>query len=451
MTMIDVGAGIALLAVRGILMVSTTTFTPPVFSNVGEELVCIVQNVGTLPVTVESELRGANDNLLAAGDGQVMAGRTLALAASSVGGSGSCRFTFIGDTENVRGYILRRRLLTGETRVLLPAFPVRRDLVGTIQTVTPPLRTIGDEVFACRVHNLSSEMVEVDTALLNEKGQTVATSTDNLLGGRIDDTIVTQDPILGAYCRFTVAEHGDEVRGYAVFYGMQSDAELVLAAMPVMPVGTETAISPPVSSVAGDATACVAQNLDTIGVIVSAELVDDDGMVLDDGMLLIPPGEVAQVAGTTEAGQHLVCRFTFEDPTDDVRGFISRFPAGIFRNTETATGEPTATGSAAPASPTVSATAAASATITASPTSGTPASATVTPSVSPTTPAGPPCAGDCNGNGTVSIDELVTLVNIALQLADLAQCPAGDANGDGTIAIDELITAVRHALEGCPG
>ena len=60
------------------------------------------------------------------------------------------------------------------------------------------------------------------------------------------------------------------------------------------------------------------------------------------------------------------------------------------------------------------------------------------------------CAGDCDDDGTVSIAELVTLVNIALNGDGADRCAAGDVNGDGRITIEELITAVNSALLGCP-
>jgi predicted dienelactone hydrolase len=65
---------------------------------------------------------------------------------------------------------------------------------------------------------------------------------------------------------------------------------------------------------------------------------------------------------------------------------------------------------------------------------------------------GPPmgCAGDCDGDGEVTIEELIILVNIALGNAAVTACTAGDTDGDGTIAIDEIIRAVNAALSGCP-
>jgi len=59
------------------------------------------------------------------------------------------------------------------------------------------------------------------------------------------------------------------------------------------------------------------------------------------------------------------------------------------------------------------------------------------------------CAGDCGGNRKVTLNEIITLVNIALGRDDVSACWAGDANGNGTITIDEIVRAVNAALTGC--
>jgi hypothetical protein len=60
------------------------------------------------------------------------------------------------------------------------------------------------------------------------------------------------------------------------------------------------------------------------------------------------------------------------------------------------------------------------------------------------------CVGDCDGDGEVTIDDLLRLVNIALGTTAIDGCAVGDPNRDGRIAISELVTAVRNALRGCP-
>ena len=59
------------------------------------------------------------------------------------------------------------------------------------------------------------------------------------------------------------------------------------------------------------------------------------------------------------------------------------------------------------------------------------------------------CLGDCNGDGTVTIDELVLDVSIALGESDDSDCLVTDRDGSGTVTIDELIAAVNVALQGC--
>ncbi len=68
----------------------------------------------------------------------------------------------------------------------------------------------------------------------------------------------------------------------------------------------------------------------------------------------------------------------------------------------------------------------------------------------PPTPRPTRCAGDCNGDGVVGIDELIRGVNMALGNIATVECPAFDGNEDGNVKIDELIAAVNNALAGCP-
>ena len=78
---------------------------------------------------------------------------------------------------------------------------------------------------------------------------------------------------------------------------------------------------------------------------------------------------------------------------------------------------------------------------------------TVTPSVTPTatdTPVTPTVPagqlGDCDGDGAVTVDELVRAVAIALESQPLSSCPAADRDGDGVVRIDEVIAAIGAAL-----
>jgi hypothetical protein len=90
---------------------------------------------------------------------------------------------------------------------------------------------------------------------------------------------------------------------------------------------------------------------------------------------------------------------------------------------------------------------------------GTPTSTGTPPATpTPTTTATAPtatrtpaaCAGNCNGDGSVSLSELVTSVGIAFQNLDSERCLAADRNNDGMVSVDELVIAVSNALRGCP-
>jgi len=67
------------------------------------------------------------------------------------------------------------------------------------------------------------------------------------------------------------------------------------------------------------------------------------------------------------------------------------------------------------------------------------------------TGTGAVCVGDCNTDNTVTVDEILEMVNIALGNAQLSTCMPGDTNGDGNITVDEILAAVSNALNGCGG
>lgn len=131
--------------------------------------------------------------------------------------------------------------------------------------------------------------------------------------------------------------------------------------------------------------------------------------------------------------------------------------------TATTTSTPTATPSATLA-PTATSTAAdtntptGTFTPTVTPTRTNTPTATITPTPTPTNaetktpmPTGTPilCVGDCNGDGRVTIDNIIILVHIALGLRPVDDCQAGDVNRDNAITLDELVRAVANALNDC--
>jgi hypothetical protein len=63
----------------------------------------------------------------------------------------------------------------------------------------------------------------------------------------------------------------------------------------------------------------------------------------------------------------------------------------------------------------------------------------------------PPCLGDCNDDRSVTINEIVTLVNITLGTTSIAACTAGNGSADAAVTVDEILRALNNALGSCPG
>jgi hypothetical protein len=60
------------------------------------------------------------------------------------------------------------------------------------------------------------------------------------------------------------------------------------------------------------------------------------------------------------------------------------------------------------------------------------------------------CAVDCDGSATVTVNEVVAAVNVALGNAAIERCEEADTDGNGAVTVDELIQGVNHVLLGCP-
>jgi hypothetical protein len=76
--------------------------------------------------------------------------------------------------------------------------------------------------------------------------------------------------------------------------------------------------------------------------------------------------------------------------------------------------------------------------------------ATPLPATPTATPGSGVCAGDCNANRAVTVDELLRAVNIALGIVAVDVCAPVDRDGNGAVSINELLLAVNAALVGCP-
>ncbi|HVN85318.1 MAG TPA: pyrrolo-quinoline quinone [Candidatus Binatia bacterium] len=120
------------------------------------------------------------------------------------------------------------------------------------------------------------------------------------------------------------------------------------------------------------------------------------------------------------------------------RSVVTVFGLTSAAATTTASPTPTAT-----APPTLTAT------IVFTPTPAPPRTGTRPADSTPTVIGVSPCIGDCDGNGIVSVDELVEAVNMALGLIPWDQCPSLDCDGGATISVACVVRAINNALSGC--
>lgn len=61
----------------------------------------------------------------------------------------------------------------------------------------------------------------------------------------------------------------------------------------------------------------------------------------------------------------------------------------------------------------------------------------------------PRCAGDCDGNFSVDVAEIVAMVHISLGEGSMTECAAGDIDRNGHMSVNDVVAAVDSALMGC--
>jgi len=62
--------------------------------------------------------------------------------------------------------------------------------------------------------------------------------------------------------------------------------------------------------------------------------------------------------------------------------------------------------------------------------------------------AAEPCVGDCNGDGRITINEI--LEGVDGLLSNTSRCDALDEDDSGSIEVNEIVAAIDGALNGCP-
>jgi hypothetical protein len=256
-------------------------------------------------------------------------------------------------------------------------------VVHAATTHSPPIRSSQGNNFGCVAQNVSAAAVEVTAQMDNGLGTIVDSGTLSIPAGEALRVAGNQTAVFGGFCRFTFDGDPAAVRGVVTLEDAGgSDTRLVYPARGFEDMGPQLdtfLVTPPVRSSQGNNLGCVVQNLSGSPVQVINEINNGLGTIVDSQTFTVPAGQVRQLAFTNTPVFGAFCTFHFQARSDQVRGFATREDAG---------GSDTRL--LVEATPTVS---------------------------SVTTPS---CCGDCNGDGQVTIDELIGSVNRAL-----SGCPAG--------------------------
>jgi hypothetical protein len=263
--------------------------------------------------------------------------------------------------------------------MLIAAAPT---IAHAVVAVTPPIRSSEGNNFNCVAQNLSSVAVTVTAEMDNGLGSVLDTGTLSIPAGQGLRVAGNQAAIFGGFCRFTFDGDPAAVRGTASREDAGgSDTRLVVQARPLVDTGPaveQFLATVPVRSSQGNNFGCDIENLSDSDVQVISEIQNGLGTAVDTSQFVVPAGQVRQGAFTQSAVFGGFCTFHFQAPPDQVRGFATLEPKGG-GDTELIV--------------------------------------EASPTVAPIQVGG--CCGDCDGNGEVTINELVTAVTNALDA-----CPA---------------------------
>jgi hypothetical protein len=284
-----------------------------------------------------------------------------------------------------------------------------------VSTYTPPIRSSEGNNFDCTAQNVGSSAVTVAAEIDNGVGTVVSSASLSIAAGKAFQIVSSAASIPGGFCKFTFDGDPAAVRGVVSREDAGgSDTRLIEPARVLTDGGpaVDTFLATvPIRSSQGNNFGCQVLNLSGAAVQVISELQNGNGVVVDSETLTVPSGQSRQLAFTQSAVFAGYCTCHFLAPPDQVRCFATLEKKGggdtqlIVEATLAESTEP-------PATPTPTATATVPPTATATmPPDATPTATTVA-----TVPA---CCGDCDGDGTVAINELITAVNNAL-----SGCPA---------------------------
>lgn len=217
---------------------ATTTYSPPVRSDMGDNLGCRLLNLSAAELSVQSDLEDGLGNVVDSQTFAIPAGQARLMARSSAAiFGGFCRFTFAGEASQVRGFITLEDAGGSNTRLLYPAEPVAGDPPVGSTTFSPAVRSSDGDNLGCPLLNLSDAAIQVTSQLHDGLGNVVDTQAFAVPAGQGRLMARSSNAIFGGYCSFTFEGDPSAVRGYITLQDAGgSNTRLLYPASPALAV-----------------------------------------------------------------------------------------------------------------------------------------------------------------------------------------------------------------------
>jgi len=199
------------------------------------------------------------------------------------------------------------------------AFPA-----SALETFSAPIRSLNGDKVVCVVQNLSDQTVSVEAVLHDGFGGVANSGDDDVMADRTAYLADSNAEMAGGYCQFSFDGDADEVRGYVQFLGADGgDTRLVFPAAGTRgpPQDGQETYSPPLRNVENKHIGCGAQNLSDETVVISAEILDIDGVVVIADEDPLPAGGAGIIVDTVAASTGAYCHFTFDGSLGKIRTY----------------------------------------------------------------------------------------------------------------------------------
>lgn len=374
---------------------------------------CVAQNLSNANATVSADVISSDGTDLDPPAEATLAPGAVALLTSSsaIVGSVSCRFDLDSQPSGLR--LFTALDFSGGTRILEPARAAGGPVGLGATSYSPSLNNHDGDDVECWVQNVGLSAVDVDTSIISSTGALVDDDSSTIAAGTAQRVLVSDQALLGLYCRFVFDGSPNDVRGYIVLDdGQPQLLHLASIALPlIQPTATRTRTATRTPTPTATPTSSRT------------------------------PTATATATGT-------------RTPTGTATG------SATATLTRTATPSPTSTSTAAPsatattaATPTLTTAATPTATATATPLSASPTATggatTPSPTSEPSPTTAPGCPGDANCDGVISAPDLSTVAG-AIASGAAAVC-GEDADQSGGIDAGDLqrIVALIFSDAGC--